>query len=71
MIRLLGEEGLVVLGAELAWALPGTDERWVVRAGYGQSREHNHGAAREVRREAYEKALDPASNETAQPAALL
>lgn len=63
MIRLLGEEGLVVQGAELAWALPGTDEKWIVRFGYGQSREHTHGATRELRREAYEEAVEHAGED--------
>ncbi len=60
MIRLLGEEGLVVQGAELAWTLPGTEDRWTLRLGYGQSREHTHGATRELRREAYLEALEHA-----------
>lgn len=63
MIRLLGEEGLVVQGAELSWPLPGTDERWLLRFGYGQAREHGHGATRELRREAYLEALEHAGED--------
>lgn len=63
MIRLLGEEGLVVQGAELSWPLPGTDNRWLLRFGYGQSREHSHGATRELRREAYLEAVEHAGEE--------
>jgi hypothetical protein len=63
MIRLLGEEGLVVQGAELSWPLPGTENRWLLRFGYGQSREHSHGATRELRREAYLEALEHAGEE--------
>ena len=58
MIRLLGEEGLVVQGGELAWKLPGKAERWTFRLGYGATREHTHGAERELRREAYVEALE-------------
>jgi hypothetical protein len=63
MIRLLGEEGLVVQGAELAWALPGSEERWIFRLGYGQSREHRHGTTRELRREAFEEAVEHAGED--------
>jgi hypothetical protein len=63
MIRLLGEEGLVVQGAELSWPLPGTNERWLLRFGYGQGREHSHGATRELRREAYLEALEHAGED--------
>jgi hypothetical protein len=63
MIRLLGEEGLVVQGAELSWPLPGTDERWLLRFGYGQSREHTHGATRELRRDAYLEAMEHAGED--------
>ena len=60
MIRLLGEEGLVVQGGELAWSLPGTQDRWTIRFGYGQAREHSHGAQRELRREAYLEGVEHA-----------
>lgn len=58
MIRLLGEDGLIVQGGEVAWTLPATDERWTLRLGYGQAREHEHGNGRELRREAYYEALE-------------
>ncbi|MCW1884405.1 hypothetical protein OKA04_06655 [Luteolibacter flavescens] len=60
MIRLLGEEGLVVQGAELSWPLPGTNDRWLLRLGYGQGRNHGHGATRELRREAYFEGVENA-----------
>lgn len=41
VIRLLGEEGLYLQGAELAWAL--VDERTTLRAGFGRARSHRHG----------------------------
>lgn len=63
VIRLLGEHGLIVQGGELVWALPGSDKRWSVRLGYGQSREHNHGRTREERREAFEEALEHAGED--------
>ena len=58
MIRLLGEEGLILQGAELALPLPGLEESWVFRFGCGRSREHGHGATRELRREAFEEASE-------------
>jgi hypothetical protein len=61
MIRLLGEEGLIVQGAELVWAVPAAKDRWVIRLGYGQGREHSHGARRELRREAYLEGLEHAA----------
>ena len=58
MIRLLGEDGLIVQGGELAWKLPAAGERWTLKLGYGQAREHQHGEGRELRREAYFEALE-------------
>ncbi len=60
MIRLLGEEGLIVQGAELIWTVPATEGRWVIRLGYGQGREHSHGVQRELRREAYLEGIEHA-----------
>lgn len=51
MVRLLGEEGLLVQGAELAWRSP--DERWLLRFGYGRSPSHGHGRDRERHRHAF------------------
>lgn len=60
MVRLLGEEGLIVQGAELAWHLPGTRKKWQLRLGYGQAPDHSHGATRELRREAYLEGIEHA-----------
>lgn len=60
MIRLLGEEGLVIQGAELAWKIPSQGDRWLLRFGIGNGRSHSHGATRELRREAYLEAQEHA-----------
>lgn len=60
MIRLLGEEGLVLQGAELAWKIPGQDDRLLLRFGVGNGRSHSHGITRELRREAYLEAIEHA-----------
>lgn len=63
VIRLLGEHGLILQGGELIWNLPGGNDRWVARLGYGQSREHTHGRNRELRREAFQEALEHAGED--------
>jgi|GEM_PF-2572073 len=63
VIRLLGEEGLIVQGGDLAFHLPGPGERTIFRLGYGQSRSHSHGGAREYRRDLYREALEHAGEE--------
>jgi hypothetical protein len=58
-IRLLGEDGLFVQGAELAIHLPSPGERTIFRFGYGQARAHDHGfTVREARRDLYFEALE-------------
>ncbi len=63
LIRLLGEEGLVTQGADLAFHLDGPGERTILRFGYGNSRSHSHGDVREARRDAYFEALEHAAEE--------
>ena len=59
MIRLLGEDGLFVQGADLAFHLPGPGKKTIFRFGYGQARPHDHGfTEREARRDAYYEALE-------------
>lgn len=59
MIRLLGEDGLFVQGADVALHLPGPGERTIFRFGYGQARPHRHGfTEREARRDLYYEALE-------------
>lgn len=63
LIRLLGEEGLVVQGGDLAIHLPGPGEETILRFGYGQSRSHSHGGNREFRNDLYREALEHAGEE--------
>ncbi len=63
LIRLLGEEGLVVQGGDIGIHLPGPGEKTVFRFGYGQSRSHSHGGVRDFRRDLYLEALEHAGEE--------
>lgn len=58
MVRLLGEEGLAVEGAELSWKASGDREGLRLKFGYGQSPRHHHGGERDRRRAAYREAQE-------------
>lgn len=59
MIRLLGEDGLFVQGADFAFHFPDPGKRTIFRLGYGQARPHDHGfSEREARRDLYYEALE-------------
>lgn len=58
IVRLLGEDGLIVQGGELAWRIPNAPRRTTFRVGYGKSRDHDHGGGRELRNELYYEALE-------------
>lgn len=63
VVRLLGEEGLIVQGGEISFHLPGPGEKTFFRMGYGQGRSHTHGGVRDYRRDLYTEALEHAGEE--------
>ena len=58
LVRLLGEDGLVTQGGELAFHFPGGHGGTIFRFGYGNSSSHNHGGNRESRRDAFLEATE-------------